>query len=136
MSLDSIITRITKENDAERAGIIKDAQARAKEIIHQAQQEAAAIHKSGIAREKAVMESHRQKAVVSAQLEARKEILKAKQEMVDEVIARLKSQLKKDKFKKQQVSFEKIKEAPEDIDFYLSRIRLDYESEIAKILFE
>ncbi|MDD5292366.1 MAG: hypothetical protein PHY46_04220, partial [Candidatus Omnitrophica bacterium] len=96
MSLDSIIARITKENDIERAKIIKDAQSKAKEITHQAQQEASGIYKEGIAREKAAFEGQRQKMIVSAQLEARKKILQAKQELVGEAIAQLKPYVKKD----------------------------------------
>ena len=55
--------------------------------------------------------------------------------MIDSVFEKLKLTPESNKFKKQQVSADNVKEAPEDVDFYLKQLRQDYETEIARILF-
>jgi hypothetical protein len=62
-------------------------------------------------------------------------LLAAKQELIDAVLEKLKSEIKKDKLKKKQILQDKIQEVPEDMDFYFQNIRRENESEIARILF-
>ncbi|MDD5618013.1 MAG: V-type ATP synthase subunit E family protein [Candidatus Omnitrophica bacterium] len=136
MSLESILNRITKENDVKVEGVVKEASQQAQEIIREAEKQAQALYKDGIAREKSLCEFDKQRLIANAQLESRKKILQAKQELIGEVIAQLKPLIKKEKFRKKQIHFDTVKETAEDIDFYLNKLRQDYEAEIAKILFE
>jgi hypothetical protein len=77
----------------------------------------------------------KQKEIVNARLGARKGLLAAKQELISEVLLRLKSAARGDRFKKMQICAEKTQEVNVDIDAYLDKIRLEHENEIAKILF-
>jgi vacuolar-type H+-ATPase subunit E/Vma4 len=136
MSLDSILSHITKENDIERDKIIKAAQSQAREVVREAHKEAEAIYAQGLAKEKAACESQRQRLLAAVQLESKKKILQAKQELIGEVIAKLKPHLKKEKFKRKEIRFDAVKETAEALSFYLNKLRQDYESEIARMLFE
>lgn len=135
MSLESILSRIFKEADIQKKRIIQEATLEAERIVKEAQQEAQVLYQNIIARAKASYESEKQRRIVNARLEHRKSLLAVKQESIESVFKKLKSTLKGDKFKKQQVCQDKIKEVSEDIDFYLNNTRLEYETEIAKILF-
>jgi len=136
MSLDSILKHILDEAGAKRDEIIREAQKETEALIQAAGAEAEALYKDIIIHTKQDCEKNRERLLVNARLEARKSLLCAKQTLVEEVFKRLKAGLKSDKFKRQQISEGKIKEAPEDLDFYLAKLRRDYETEIAGILFK
>ena len=137
MSLESILGHILGEARAKEKEIIQQAQERKAAILRQAQDEAEKIYQEEISTAEALLESERQRLIVQARLGAKMNLLKAKQELIDAVFAKLKSELgNKERFKKQQIFPDKAQEAPENLNFYLGRIRLDYESEIAKILWE
>lgn len=135
MSLGSILNHIIGEADKEKNNIIQQAQQQAEAIIQQAQQQADGIYKEIINAEKSLLEKEKKKLVVNSNLESKKKLLKSKQEMIDAVFEKLKSTLKKDRLKKQQIFKNRIEEVAADIDFYLDRIRLDNEAELAKIFF-
>jgi vacuolar-type H+-ATPase subunit E/Vma4 len=135
MSLESIINHILGEASSQTEKIIQEAKQQREKIIQEAKLEAEKLHREILNKEKNLSEAERQKMVVNARLEQKKNLLKAKQELIDSVFQRLKPELKSDKFKKQQVLIDKVKEVPEDIDFYLAKVRQDYETEIAKVLF-
>ncbi len=136
MSFESILSQIVNEANAERKKIINQANQQKEEIIRQAKQGAENLYQEISDKEKRVFEAERQKIIVNARLEGKKQLLSAKQGLIDEVFERLKSEIKKDSFKKKQISQDGIKEVPEDIDFYLKKIRPEYETEIAEILFK
>lgn len=135
MSLESILNHIIKKAEAEKDTILQNARRQAEEIIKEASQEADRLYQNilNLARQDGARQ--RQGALVNYRLQQQKNLLSAKQQLITEVFVRLKSQLHSDKFKKQQVYVDKTEEAPEDVDFYLAKIRQDYETEIAKILF-
>lgn len=135
MSLESILGRIENEVFIQRDRIIQEAREEAEKIIQQAKMDAEKLYKEILYKERALYEHQRQKLIVNTRLEAKKNLLAAKQELIDAVFIKLKSAFKKEKFKKQQIFQHKINEVSEDIDFYLNKIRPDYETEIAKILF-
>jgi len=134
MSLDSIIEHILKEAEAEKEKIIQQAQAERSTLIQETKKQAEQLYQESIQKETGRLERQKQGLIVQARIESKKQLLKTKQELIDMVFAKLKSTLKKDKLKKEQVSHDKIYEVSEDIDFYLNKIRPDYETEIAKIL--
>ena len=136
MSLESILEHILQQANTEKNSIIQEARLDAERITSAAQQEADILFREIIAREKAAYENQRQWLIVNARLEQKKNLLSTKQGWVDSVFKKLKPTLKGDQLKKQQVSPDKVKEVPEDIDFYLSKLRQDYETEIARIIFE
>jgi V/A-type H+-transporting ATPase subunit E len=136
MSLESILNHILDEAHQQRDSLIQEAIQQKNKIIEESREEAARVYQEIIEREKILSEAGKQKLIVNVRLESKKGFMQAKQELIDEVFKKLKLQLNKDKFKKQQVSGDKVREVPEDIDFYLERIRPDYETEIAKIIFD
>ena len=135
MSLESILDRILSEAQLKADDIIHKAGQETEGIIQKAKLEAGDIYREGIDREKSIFEKRKQKIIVQARLEGKKKILTAKQELIDEVFGGLELSLGKNKLKKQQVTYNETHEVAEDMDFYLGRIRSDYEADIARILF-
>jgi len=135
MSLESILHHIIKDATFQQEKIMQAAKEEAHKIIQLAKPEAEKLYKEILEQEKSLCERQQRQVMVNAGLESKKNLLAAKQELIDAVFVKLKSTLKKDKFKKQQIAQDKIYEVAEDIDFYLHKIRPDYETEIAKILF-
>lgn len=135
MSLDPILAHIINEADVQKDSLIHEASKQAQELIQAAKEEADKLYQEIIEREKSFALSEKQRLLVNARLEAKKNLLKVKQELIDAVCERLKSGLSKEKLKKKRIFLDNEEETPEDIDFYLDKIRLDYESEIARNLF-
>lgn len=135
MSLESIVNHILAEVNTQRDKIIQEARQQTDTIIQEARQQADKLYQAIIEHEKSLLESQRKKLIINAKLESKKELLKTKQEAIDAVFERLKTGLVKDKFKKKQIYRDKIEEVAENIDFYLNKMRIDYETEIARILF-
>jgi len=135
MSLESIVKHILEEAESSGQRAIQEAKKEAQAIIQEAKGEADILYQDIIAKAMAGAESEKQRLIVNARLEYKKNLLQAKHELIDGVIHALKSDLKKDKFKKQQIRADKTQEVAEDMDFYLTKARQDYETEIANILF-
>ncbi len=135
MSLQSILEHILGDAHSGAEKIIREVETEAAGIIQAAKKEADKLYREILERERAAYERHKQQLIVNARLEAKKSLLQTKQELIDSAFQRLKSGLKGDRFKKQEVSFDKIKEVGEDIGFHLDNFRHDYEIEIAEILF-
>lgn len=146
MSLESILSHILNEAASQQDKIIREAHLAADKIIQEAKLKADNFYKEMLEREKSASLAKKQGLIVNSRLEGKKNLLKAKQELIDEVFNKLKTHLKSDIFsrhggiplggvKKQQVLIDKVKEVPQDLDFYLRDLRQDYETEIARILF-
>jgi V/A-type H+-transporting ATPase subunit E len=135
MPLESILNHILSEAAAHRNKIIEEAKSKRRTIVQEARLETGRLYQERINEEKGICEAKKQRLVVAARLEQKKNLLKTRQELIDSAFQKLKSTLARDKFKKQQVLADKVREAPEDIDFYLEKTRQDYETEIARILF-
>jgi vacuolar-type H+-ATPase subunit E/Vma4 len=135
MSLESILQRITNNADAESQKIIQQARREAEVIIQQAQKEADKMYEGLLAKEKILYEAQKQKFIVNARLEYKKDLLSAKQGLINGVLEKVKHRLGKDKLKKEQIAQDKIYEVSEDIDFFLGQLLRDCETEIAKVLF-
>jgi len=135
MSLESIVKHILEEAESSGQRAIQEAKKEAQAIIQEAKGEADILYQDIIAKAMAGAESEKQRLIVNARLEYKKNLLQAKHEIIDGVMHALKADLKKDKFKKQQIRADKTQEVAEDMDFYLAKARQDYESEIANILF-
>jgi len=136
MSLDSILKHILDEAGSKRQEILRQAHLEAEALIQESRAQADAVYQDIIGRAEKDCRKNKERLLVEARLEAKKGLLLVKQELIAEVFARLKSGLKSDKLKKEQVSQDKVKEVPEDLDFYLAKLRQDYETEIAGILFK
>lgn len=135
MSLESIIDSILKDAEANAGKIIKEAKSSADRILQDTLTETKDIYNQNVTKGNLFCESNKEKVIVKARLEAKKNLLAAKQELINKVIEKLKADLKKSSLKKKEIFKDKTSEVPENIDFYLKNLRLDYESEIAKILF-
>lgn len=136
MSLESILEHIFNESNLEREKITKAAKLEAEKIIQEGRREAGVLYKDIFEKEKTIYENQKQRLLVNARLEHKKNTLLVKQELIGAAFKKLKASLKAEKFKKEQVLTDKIKEMPEDLDFYLDRFRQDHEIEIARILFK
>lgn len=135
MSLESILEHILNKATIEKEGIIQKAKAERDKIIQEARLEAGQLYQEILDKQKTLYLAEKQKLVVSARLEQKMDLLKAKQELIDSVFNKLRMALRSDKFKKQQVLTDRVKEIPEDIDFYLEKIRQDNETAIAGMFF-
>lgn len=135
MSLESILNNIINEADSRKEKILREAGQQANLIIQTAKQEAQTLYQGLIDREKNLSLAGKQKLIVNARLESKKKLLSVKQELIKAVFEELRAKIKKDRLKKKQVLPDKIQDVAEDVDFYLNKIRFEYESEIAKILF-
>ena len=135
MPLDAILNHIIAQGDSRKEKIIQEANQQAQGIIQDAKAEADKLYQEVIDKEKSLYLAEKQKRIVNGRLEAKRNLLRIKQELIDLLFKKLKSQLAKEKFRKKQVLMDKEQDTPEDIDFYLAKIRVDFESEIAKYLF-
>jgi vacuolar-type H+-ATPase subunit H len=135
MPLESIVEEILREANSEKGRIIESGQKEAEAIIQEAKAEADKICQDIIAREKQNLESEKQRSITAAKLQERKKILEAKQEMIKNVFLKIKGIFKGD-IKKVIVSRDRVEEEPLEIDVFLDELRRDYETEIAKILFD
>ncbi len=135
MSLDSIVEHILNQAKAEAENLIAQARKEAGGQIQDAKAEAETVYQSLLAKEKIVYEGQKQKLIVNARLESKKNVLLAKQELVDSVFDKVKVELHKSLPKKQKISREGSEEVSEDLDFYLKQLRPEHESQIAKTLF-
>jgi vacuolar-type H+-ATPase subunit E/Vma4 len=135
MSLESILKHILDEAKAEAAQIVQQAKEETAEIIQKAKEEAERLYQEGRDKEKALYEKEKQKSIVQTRLEIKKNLLAAKQELIERVFKELKTALSKTQLKKQRIAPDKVQVVAQDIDFYLAKVRPDYEAEIAKILF-
>lgn len=136
MALEAILKHILNDANIEAEGIIRKATEEALRIIREGKIEAEKLYQDNIDKEKALCEKQRQKVIVNARLEAKKDLLLTKQELIDSVFKKVKANLNKAQLKKQQIGQDKVQEAYEDSDFYLNKIRPDYETKIAEMLFE
>ncbi|MCM8780571.1 MAG: hypothetical protein NC908_01415 [Candidatus Omnitrophica bacterium] len=135
MSLESIIQHILKQASFESQQIIQQAKAQAERIIQEAEQKASQLYQQIIEREQRLALAEKDRLIVNARISAKKKILAAKRELMDAAFQRLRPYIQKDKLKKQVILSDRIQESQEDIDFYLRRLRIEYESELAKVLF-
>ena len=135
MSLESILNHILDEADVQKNGIIQEAMQKRDAFIKEANLEGEQIYRETLEKEKILCEKQKRRLVVSANMEAKKNLLNSKQELIDRVFEKAKSSIKKDDLKKLLVSSDKTQEVTEDIDFYIDKARLDFETDIAKILF-
>lgn len=136
MSLDSILNHIINNANIEAEKIIKQAHLSKENILKEAKEEADKIYNQRLKKEKAACERIKQGLLVNARLENKKNILATKQELLSQVFEKLKPAFASTKLSKQLIGRDKTSEVAEDIDFYIDKIRTDYETEVARILFE
>src|SRR3989338_2132113 len=101
MSLESIIEHIISDANAEREKIIQEARKEAQIIIREARKQAEGIYQEILGKESIACENQRQRMIVNARLEQKKNSLGAKQELINLVFENLKPGLNEGKFKKQ-----------------------------------
>jgi vacuolar-type H+-ATPase subunit E/Vma4 len=135
MSLESILDHIINEANSQKSRIIQDSRYQADGIIQLARQDSSKLYQDIVDKARAAYSAQKQKLIVAARLEAKKRLLVIKQGLIDAVFEKLRAKINQDKLKKKQVLTDKTQDAPEDIDFYLNKIRVDYETDIARILF-
>lgn len=135
MSLESILEHILSQANCQKDKIIETAKEEADKIIQAAKLEADKLFQESLEKEKRLYLAGQQKRLVEAHLEAKRQILESKQELISHVFEKLKAGLDKNRFKKERIASDKVEEVNEDLDFYLNKIRPDYEAQIAKILF-
>lgn len=135
MSLESILEHILNEAQTARDKIIQEAKLETDKIIQEAKLEVEKLYQDIIEKEKAFYLKQKQRLIVNARLGQKRSLLLAKQELMGAVFERLKSSLKSDKLKKEEIFIDKVHQAQADAGFYLDKFRQEYETEIAGILF-
>lgn len=135
MSLETILSHIQNTAKIEADKIARQAKEETGKILQEARLQADKLYQELLANESSLYEKEKQKLIVQARLEGRKNLLAAKQELISDTFKKLKSGISRTKLKKQQIVQDKIHEVSEDPDYYLDRVRPDYEADIAKILF-
>lgn len=135
MSVETILEHITKDTQGQSQKIVQEAQQEAAAITQQAQKKADQLYVDLLAKEKALYAAQKQRVIVNARMEYKKDLLGAKQELISLVLEKVKHQIGKGKLKKEQIAQDKVQEVSEDIDFFLEQLRRDYETEIAETLF-
>lgn len=135
MSLEPILAHILQQAKGQSDQLIQEAHQKREQILQQAKAEAERLEQELLRQETMQMEAERQRLLVEARLEAKSALLQAKQGLITEVFAQLRPFLPQNKFKKQQVEREKITEVAEEPEAYLNRIKLELETDVAKILF-
>ena len=135
MAIDSILEHILNEGARQREAILRDAAAQAGLIDSAGKQTAEETYLKILNEETERIALDRQRRLTAVRLEIRNDILRTKQEIIDRLFAEWKTTLRKGTFKKQQVSFTRVKSVTENADFFLTDLRRDFETEIASILF-
>jgi len=135
MSLEAIIERILEQARAQAQEISDRAKQEAKELTLKAEQEGQKIYQGLLAQEERLIQAQKHKAIVNARLDCRKDILRAKQDLIAAVFFQLKDSLGKGKFRKERIFADKSEEVAVDAGPYLEKLKFDYQSEIAGILF-
>ncbi|MBM3254724.1 MAG: hypothetical protein FJZ08_00255 [Candidatus Omnitrophica bacterium] len=135
MSLESIIQHILDEAEGKAQEIISAAQEEATRLIHESREEASQLYLKLLEEEGLILRAQKEKLLVAARLESKKNLLTARHELIDAVFARLEPLLKKERFKKEQVGRHKVEAVSEDSRFYQDSMKLQYEGEVARILF-
>ena len=135
MSLESILSRIESETLARREEIIQEAKENAARIIKESVIQARSLYEQILKTEGLRYENQKQRLLVNARLEAKKNQLKVKQELISNVFNNLKHHCQKSKLIKYQISQDTVRETQLDVDTYLEQMKFDYESKIAEIIF-
>jgi vacuolar-type H+-ATPase subunit E/Vma4 len=135
MSLESILQHIGADVKAQKENIIQSAQDDAAQILERSRADAQKAYEEIMIRQKSLEENQKQKCIVAARLEAKKDLLAVKQEFINAVFEKLKSQLAKEQVYKTSIFLDREVATPEDAEFYITKIRSEHESEIARILF-
>lgn len=136
MSLDSILNHIINNANIEAEKIISKAHLSKEDILKEAKEEADKIYNQRLKKEKAAGERIKQELLVNARLGNKKSILAIKQELLSQVFEKLKPAFAGTKLSRELIGRDKTSEVDEDMNFYIDKIRTDYETEVAKILFE
>jgi V/A-type H+-transporting ATPase subunit E len=135
MALDSILAHIQAESDGRVQAIIAEARRQAEKLLREGKLAAEKQFRESLRREQNAQLQKKQRALVACRLENRKRILLCKQEALDGLFAKLKAELEKNRIQKLVVTAQGDLQEPENVDFFLARLRWDLESEIAAILF-
>jgi V/A-type H+-transporting ATPase subunit E len=135
MSLEKIIGSIRASAETQADAVVREATEQANGIIQAVHQQAGDVYDRLCAQEQQKLQRHREKVLVNARLDARRAILQAKQELIDDIFDLLKVELVKARLKKKEIFSDGQREAACDLDFYLAGLRNDYESQVALRLF-
>jgi vacuolar-type H+-ATPase subunit E/Vma4 len=136
MSLESILEHISSDAKSQKEHMIQSAKDEAVHILERARADAQKAYEEIMSRQRSLAESQKQKLIVTARLQAKKDLLGVKQEFIGVAFEKLKSQVVKEQVQKISVFLDREVDAPEDAEFYITKIRSEHESEIARILFE
>jgi vacuolar-type H+-ATPase subunit E/Vma4 len=135
MSLDPIIAQIRDTSASQAEAILQQARRQETQMLDDGRIAAEKLYGDLLGREKSRLERQKQRQLVNCRLENRKKILQAKEDILNGLFEKVRIRLQQGKIKKQVVSAHGQQEAPEDIVFYLDKLRRDFETRIAAILF-
>jgi len=135
MSLDAIVSHIAAEANAQKEALLAQARQEAEHIIQEARLEAESLSRGILRQKQEEAEKARQKIIVAARLETRRKMLGVRQEIMEQLLQKLKSEIGNERFRKVLVRQAGEEEAAADVDFYLENMRLEHEGELSRVLF-
>ncbi len=135
MALDSIIAHIRAQAAGQAEAIMQQAREQEARLLNDGKVAAEKLYRDLLAIETNRLERQKQRQLVNCRLENRKKILATKAEILDQLFEKVRTHLQKGKIKKQVVSAGEQREVPEDIGFYLDKLRRNFETQIATMLF-
>jgi vacuolar-type H+-ATPase subunit E/Vma4 len=135
MALDSIIAHIEAQAAGQVEAVMRQARQQEAGLLADGKAAAEKSYRDLLDREKSRLEKQKQRRLVSCRLENRKKILQAKEEILTGLFEKVRVQLQKGHIKKLVVAADEERETPEDIGFYLQKLRRDFETRIAAMLF-
>jgi len=136
MALESILNHIAGNANSEAENIVKKARQEAEILISEAREKAEIRVVEFVRGRTEEYEKLKQKMIVNARLEARKDILQAKQDLISRVFEQLKPLLENLKLTQNRITFDTVQPVPAPSVLYEHNLRADFEQEIADILFE
>jgi vacuolar-type H+-ATPase subunit E/Vma4 len=135
MALDSILAHIEAQAAGQVEAVTRQARQQEAGLLAGGRAAAEKSFRDLLEREKNRLEKQKQRRLVSCRLENRKKILQAKEEILASLFEKVRAQLQKRHIKKLVVAADEQRETPEDIGFYLQKLRRDFETRIAAMLF-
>ena len=135
MAIESIIEHILKQARQQRERIIAEAMEKKADFARRSAEEAAVLFSDAIKDAERAAEAERNRIMISGRLEAKKRLLEAKREILSAVFAEMEPVLMGKGLMKEQVLSDGFRRVPEERGFYLEKLRQDFESEIAGVLF-
>lgn len=135
MAIESIVDHIIKEAGLQRERILAEAAEKKAVLSGEAEEEAQKLFREEVSRAERAAAAEKNRILINSRLEAKKRLLEEKRRLLSSVFAEINPVLAEKGLMKEQVLHEGTRNVPEESGFYLEKLRQDFESDIAEVLF-